>query len=79
MARLDAAVLRMEEDRKVFSQPPGAADKILQAHGRSAILEQNCTASSFARVDTFCKRESRMPARHAACNLPTFGEFKGLQ
>jgi len=43
----------MEEDRKVFSQLPGAADTILQVHGRSAILEQYCTASAPADVNTF--------------------------
>jgi hypothetical protein len=79
MARLDAAVLRMEENRKVFSQPPGAADRILQAHGRSAILEQNSTASASAKANTFCKSQSWMRGRYAAYNAPTFWEFKGLQ
>jgi hypothetical protein len=61
MTRLDAAMLRLEEDRKAFSQPPGAADTILQAHGSSAIHEQNRTASASAKVNTFCKGQSEMP------------------
>jgi hypothetical protein len=61
MVRLDAAVHRMEENRKVFSQPPGAAGTIFQVHGRSAILEQNCTTSASAKVNTFCKGQSGMP------------------
>jgi hypothetical protein len=61
MAHLNAAVLRMEEDRKAFLQPLGAADTILKVHGRSAILEQNCTASASAKVNTFCKSQSGMP------------------
>jgi hypothetical protein len=59
MARLDVAVLRMEENRKVFSQPPGATGTILQVHGRSAILEQNCTASASAKVNTFLQEPVR--------------------
>jgi hypothetical protein len=61
MARLDAAAIRVGEDRKLFSQPPGAADTILQAHGSSAIHEQNRTASASAKVNTFCKGHSGMP------------------
>jgi hypothetical protein len=43
----------MEENREAFSQPPEAADTALQVSGRSAILEQNSTASASAKVQTF--------------------------
>jgi hypothetical protein len=79
MARLDADVLRMEENREVFSQPPGAADTILQLHGRSAILEQNCTASASARVDTFARAKSGCLDDVLRVMCPFFREFKGLQ